>query len=422
VTIEIEPMHRFKYKNNRLYCENTAIEDIAERFGTPFYLYSHRTIVDHYEKIKRAFRGLKPLICFSMKANSNLAILKTLITRGAGLDIVSGGELYKTFKVGCRPERIVYASVGKKKSEIKEAISKGILSFNVESEAELNAINMIAGRLRKKQQVSLRLNPDVDAATHKYITTGKSENKFGLDLDTARSIFGKVNRFRHLKIDGVHIHIGSQITRSEPFIRAIRKTLKFVDSLDVPIRNFNIGGGLGIIYSDEKPQTALQFAKKVIPLFKGRSFRLILEPGRFIAGNSGILVTRVLYIKDGYRKKFAIVDAGMNDLIRPSLYGAYHEILPVHKCSKAAVSKYDIVGPICESGDFIAKDRKFCRLEAGNLLAVMGAGAYGFTMASNYNSRPRISEIMVLDKRTMVVKKAETYKDLIKGEVIPRGI
>ncbi|NQT23698.1 MAG: diaminopimelate decarboxylase [Candidatus Omnitrophica bacterium] len=415
-------MHRFKYRDNLLCCENAAIRDIAKRFGTPFYLYSHKTLTDHYDKIRIAFKSLNPLICFSVKANSNLAVLKTLVSRGSGLDIVSGGELYKALKVGCPSGRIVYASVGKKTSEIEEAIRRNIFSFNVESEPELATINQIAGRLRKRSRVSLRLNPDVDAMTHKYITTGKSENKFGLDLAKAAGIYRNTRRYPNLNIDGVHIHIGSQITESLPFVKAIKKTLRFIDSLKVPIKNFNIGGGMGIIYSDERPQTAQQFAKRIIPLLKGRPFRLILEPGRFIAGNSGILVTRVIYIKQAFQKKFAIVDAGMNDLIRPSLYSAYHEILPVRRQAKAPVNKYDIVGPICESGDFLAKDRRFNRLKTGDLLAVMGAGAYGFTMASNYNSRPRVSEIMVEGRRVCLVRRAETYKDLIKGEILPRGI
>lgn len=415
-------MHRFSYKNGRFYCENIAIERIADSIGTPFYLYSQKTLIDHYEKIRKAFQPIDPVICFSMKANSNLAVLKTLISRGAGLDIVSGGELYKALKVGCPKGKIVYASVGKRPDEIRDAIKSNILLFNVESEPELAMINTIARKLGKTVQVALRLNPDVAAKTHKYITTGKSENKFGLDFDTARSIFDRSSKYPNVEISGVHIHIGSQITDPAPFIKAIRKTLDFIDSLDVAIKYFNIGGGLGIIYSKEKPQTADSFAKKVMPYFKGRNFRVILEPGRFIVGNSGILVARTVYVKkNASGKNFAIMDAGMNDLIRPSLYSAYHEIVPVVK-KKARNLTYDVVGPICETGDFLAKDRLLPELKSGDLLAVMGAGAYGFTMSSNYNSRPRISEVMVANGKVHVVREKETYKDLVKKERIPKGI
>ncbi len=418
-------MHRFTYKNNQLYCENVPISDIARRFRTPFYLYSHRTLIDHYTKIKNAFRSVKPLICFSMKANSNLAVLKTLTSRGAGLDVVSGGELYKALKVGCPAERIVYASVGKRPEEIKEAIQRGILLFNVESLAELEMINDIAHSLKKRPSVAVRLNPDVGVKAHKYVTTGKKENKFGVDFDTAEYIFDASSGFSNIKISGLHVHIGSQITEPVPFIGAIKKVLDFIDSFKISIDWLNIGGGLGIVYSDEKPQTAAQFAKKVLPYLKGRPFKIILEPGRFIAGPSGILVTKVLYTKKNPSgKRFAIVDAGMNDLLRPSLYGAYHEILPASRKPKAESRKlrYDIVGPICETGDFLAQNRSFRELKAGDLLAVMGAGAYGFTMASNYNSRPRVAEIMVIKGKAYIVKKAESHKDLVRGEIIPKGI
>ena len=418
-------MHRFIYKKNELYCENVAISEIARRFRTPFYLYSHRTLIDHYTKIKNAFRSAKPLICFSVNANSNLAVLRTLVSRGAGLDIVSGGELYKALKVGCPPKRIVYASVGKTEGEIKEAIKRNILFFNVESTAELEMINNIAGSLKKRPSVAIRINPDISIKTHRYIMTGKSESKFGIDFSTAESIFKTPSRFRNLRIQGIHIHIGSQITEPAPFIGAIKRILNFIDAARISIEWLNIGGGLGIVYSDEKPQTAAQFAKKILPYFKGRRFKLILEPGRFIAGNSGILLTQVLYIKDNPSgKRFAIVDAGMNDLIRPALYGAYHEVLPVIRGTKdeGRRTRYDIVGPICESGDFLAQDRRLPGLKAGDLLAVMGAGAYGFTMASNYNSRPRIAEIMVIKGKAHIVKKAEIYSDLVRAEIIPKGL
>lgn len=418
-------MHRFNYRHNQLYCENIAVSDIAARFKTPFYLYSHRTLIDHYMKIKRAFHGVNTLICFSMKANSNLAVLKTLVAREAGLDIVSGGELYKALKVGCHPKKIVYASVGKKPDEVKEAISRGILLFNVESLAELEMIDNIAGSLKKRASVAIRINPDIDVETHKYVVTGKLENKFGVDFKTAEHIFRNPTQVPNVDILGIHIHIGSQITEPTPFMKATRKILRFIDTARISIEYLNIGGGLGIIYSRERPQTAAQFAKTILPYLRHRNFKLILEPGRFIAGNSGVLVTKVLYIKESSTgKRFAIVDAGMNDLLRPSLYGAYHEILPVTRWirDKGKRLKYDVVGPICESGDFFAQNRNLPRLNAGDLLAIMGTGAYGFTMASNYNSRPRISEIMVFNGNAKIVKRAETYKDLVRGEIVPRGI
>ena len=418
-------MHRFTYKKNRLYCENVPIAEIAKRHGTPFYLYSQRTLIDHYTKIRTAFGPVKPLICFSMKANSNLAVLKTLVARGSGLDIVSGGELFKALKIGCPPERIVYASVGKRPDEIKDAIKRGILLFNVESLPELEIINEIAGSLKKKASVAIRINPDVEARTHKYITTGKSENKFGVDFDTAEYIFETSRALANIKVSGIHLHIGSQITEPDPFVKAIEKAFEFITRLNISLEYFNIGGGLGIIYSKEHPQTAAQFAKRILPLFKGKGFKLILEPGRFIAGPSGVLVTKVIYIKvNASGKKFAICDAGMNDLIRPSLYSAYHEILPVIRKMRdeRRRTKYDIVGPICESGDFLAKERRLPELTSGDLLAVMGAGAYGFTMSSNYNSRPRVAEIMVIRGKAYIVKRRETYGDLIRGEIIPRGV
>lgn len=414
-------MHKFNYKGRNLYCEQVPVEKIAKKYGTPFYLYSRGTLVDHFLKIKDAFSELGPVICFSMKSNSNLAVLETLVSFGAGLDIVSGGELYRASKAGCDPKRIVYASVGKKPEEIMDAIWKGILLFNVESEPELARINKIAHSLKKKVACALRVNPDVEAHTHHYITTGKSENKFGLDFKTAAKIFKNYKKYPNVDICGVHIHIGSQITESSPFEEAIKKTLKFIDANKISLKFFNIGGGLGIIYSKETPQTAMAFAYKVVPLLKGRNFKLILEPGRFIAGNSGVLVTKALYIKQNPSgKMFAIVDAGMNDLIRPSLYSAYHEIVPVVKNGKTAKKlKYDIVGPICESGDFLAKDRTLPEVKQGDLLCVMGAGAYGFTMSSNYNSRPRVPEIMVSGKKVNLVRERETYSDLVKLEKIP---
>ena len=418
-------MHEFKYIRKSLYCEKIKIEDLAKKFGTPLYVYSYHTLIDHLRKLQDAFSQVRPLICYSVKANSNLAILKALVDKGAGLDIVSGGELSRAMSCACPAERIVYASVGKTDKEIEEAIRRGILFFNAESLAELENINRIAGRLRKITRVALRINPDVEAKTHKYITTGKITNKFGIDLKSARRIFLLKDNFANLRICGIHIHIGSQITESSPFVAAIKKVVSFIDSLKkegIRLEYFNIGGGLGIIYNHETPQTARIYADKVVPLLKRTGLKIILEPGRFIVGNAGILVTRVLYIKSTPKKRFVIVDAGMNDLIRPALYEAYHNILHLHKGPGAGAQgswKVDVVGPICESSDCFAKERKIPKVKDGDFLAIMSAGAYGFSMASNYNSRPRAEEVMVVKDRVFVIRKREDYQTLLRDEIIP---
>jgi len=414
-------MHEFKYKRDYLYCEDVKVLDLAKQFGTPLYIYSYKTLIDHYLKLKTAFQEINPLICYSVKANSNLAILKALVDKGAGLDIVSGGELFRAVKVGCPPKRIVYASVGKTDKEIEEATRRGILFFNIESVSELENINRIAEKIKKKANVAIRINPDVEPKTHKFITTGKITNKFGIDFKTAEKIFFMQDSFSHLDIKGLHIHIGSQITESGPFVNAIDKMVIFAQNLKqkgIDLEYLNIGGGLGIIYDKETPQTAQKFAKKILPLLKKTRLKIIIEPGRFIAGPAGILVTKILYVKRTPKKRFVIVDAGMNDLIRPALYGAYHKILSL-QITDYRLQKVDIVGPICESADFFAKDRKISKVKEGDFLAIMGAGAYGFSMASNYNSRPRCSEMMVIKDKFYIIREAESYKDLIKGEVIP---
>ena len=418
-------MHEFKYKNSKLYCESTCIEDIARRIPTPFYLYSYKTIIDHYRKIRKAFSSVRPLICYSMKANSNLAIARSLVKQGAGLDIVSGGELFKALKVGANPKKVVYASVGKTPQEIRRAIKLGILFFNVESIPELELINKIARGLEKRTGVCIRINPDVEPKTHKFITTGKLTNKFGIDFWTAKEIFLMRHTFDSVEIKGLHIHIGSQIITSKPFISAIRKILKFIDELEkegVRIEYLNIGGGLGIIYNNEKPQTAKEFARAILPLLKNRRLKIILEPGRFIVGNAGVLVTKVTYVKKTRMKNFVIVDAAMNDLIRPALYDAYHEISPINRTSSKIKPKYDIVGPVCESADFFAKDRKLNELNTGDLLAVMSVGAYGFVMSSNYNARCRPTEVLLKGNKYYVVRRRESYSDIIRGEYIPREL
>ena len=415
-------MHEFVHKNGVLYCEDISIVDITKEYPTPFYLYSYSTVMDHFNKIKEAFSEMDPLICFSMKSNSNLSICKALVNEGAGLDIVSGGELYKASKVGCPPERIVYASVGKTEGEIASAIRKGILFFNVESMSELIMIDTVARGLRKKARAAIRINPDVKPDTHDYITTGTKEKKFGIGIKETEDIFDNANKYSHVELKGIHVHIGSQITETEPFAEAVTKVLDFIDKSNIDIDWLNLGGGFGIVYGEEKPTTAKEFAEAIIPLIKDKPFKLILEPGRFIAGPSGILVTKVIYVKTSAEgKKFAIIDAGMNDLIRPSLYEAYHKILPVVQ-RKAETYKYDVVGPICESGDYLGLDRDFPELLAGEYLAVMNAGAYGFTMASNYNSRPRPAELMVINGAVKIVRAAEKYSDLIRGEKILKEI
>jgi diaminopimelate decarboxylase len=415
-------MHEFKYKHNVLYCENVKIPKIAENVGTPFYLYSHKTLVDHFHKLREAFKEIDPLICFSMKSNSNLAVCKTLLGEGAGLDIVSGGELYKAMKIKADPKKIVYAGVGKSEAEIEEAIERKILFFNIESVPEMILLNLIAARMNRKVDVAIRVNPDVKPKTHKHIATGEKQTKFGLDFETVEEIFDNSNRYSHLNIVGLHIHIGSQIMDSLPYVKALKKVKSFIEKARIDIKVLNIGGGLGIVYSKEDTQTADEFAKAVLPILKKIGAKVILEPGRFIAGNSGILVMSVVYVKETPSKRFVIVDAGINDLIRPTLYDAYHQVQPIMMNNNAKKYAVDIVGPICETGDFFAKNRKLPELESGDLLAIMSTGAYGFSMASNYNARPKPCEVMVTGNNFFVIKERENYKDLIRGESIPPAL
>ena len=424
-------MHDFHVRRGRLYCEQVPVDRIADTAGTPVYVYSRRTLVGHYTKLRQAFRQLSPLICFSVKANGNLAILKLLVSRGAGLDIVSGGELFKALKVGCPPRRIVYASVGKSRQEIRQALKAGIFCFNVESIPELETIQDEARKLRVKAPVALRVNPDVKADTHHYITTGTAQTKFGIRLETAEALLStEWRRFTALSLRGVHLHIGSQITKAAPFIQAIERVGRMIGRLrarGVGVEWLNLGGGLGIVYKDEQPQTADQFARAIVPHVRALGVKLILEPGRFIVGNAGILVTEVLYRKEIPGKKFLVVDAGMNDLIRPALYGAYHEVAPISNGTGnagrgAGRQVYDVVGPICESADVLARQRRLPRLNPGDRLAVFGAGAYGFVMASNYNGRPRPAEVMVRGARSFVIRKRETVKDLVRHDAVPAGV
>lgn len=417
--------HEIRYKGRKLFCEGVPFEKIVERVGTPVYVYSKKTILEHYRKLKKALRTLNPLICFSVKSNSNLAVLKTLAKIGSGFDVVSGGELYRALKVGADPKKIVFASVGKSDEEIRAAIQSEIFCLNVESLPELDRIEEIAGTMHRRIRVALRLNPQVETETHQYVQTAKTESKFGITFEEARKIFHHLEAFPHVLLRGVHIHIGSQILESRPFVAAVRKSVQLIESLrkdGIPIEWMNIGGGLGIVYSNERAQRAEEYARAILPLLKGRKLRVILEPGRFIMGNSGALLSRVIYVKRQSGKNFLIVDAGMNDLIRPSLYGAYHEILPLEASDGRPKELYDVVGPVCESGDFLAKGRRLPTFFEGEGLAILSAGAYGFVMASNYNSRPRPAEVLVSGNRFAVVRERETQKDLIRGEHIPKWV
>lgn len=423
-------MHDFKVRRGQLYCEQVPVDRLARAFGTPLYVYSYRTVVDHFEKLRRAFRRLSPMICFSVKANNNLAILRLLVERGAGLDIVSGGELVKALRAGCPPSRIVFASVGKRSDEIRDALRAGIFCFNVESIPEMEAINAQALRAKRIAPVALRINPDVKAVTHHYITTGTAESKFGIDLESAERLVRERRRaLSATRLLGFHLHIGSQITEATPFLLAIQRVGALIRRLrrqGIEMTWLNLGGGLGIVYKDERPQTAQAFAQKIIPLLESLDVKLILEPGRFIVGNAGILVAEVLYRKESRGKRFLVVDAGMNDLIRPALYGAYHEVVPVQNHTPHPAPRtphlYDVVGPVCESADVLARDRRLPWLEPGQRIAVLGAGAYGFAMASNYNGRLRPAEVLVRGNRYWLVRRRETPRDLIRHDVIPKGL
>lgn len=415
-------MHHFHYRHHDLFCEDVAIEHIAKTYGTPCYVYSYETLVRHYRAVDSAFSEVPHIIAFAMKANSNLAVLRLMASLGSGTDIVSGGELFRSLKAGVPPEKIVFAGVGKSPEEIRYALESNILMFNVESSAELHAINEMASRLDVRARVALRINPNIDPQTHPYISTGLKKSKFGIGADQALEEFRLASSLSHIDVVGVHSHIGSQLTQITPFVDALKKILSLIQSLreqQFNIRYLNIGGGLGITYSDETPPHPEELAKAISPLLRNLGCHLIMEPGRVIVGNAGILVTRVLYTKETEIKRFVIVDAAMNDLIRPSLYEAYHEIRQVRQKPDAPQHNVDVVGPICESGDFMAKDRPMPESKPGDLLAVMSAGAYAFTMASNYNSRPRVPEILVKGDKTFLIRERETFEDLIHREHIP---
>lgn len=414
-------MHHFLHRNNELYCEDVPIRMIAEKVGTPFYLYSHATLKRHFLVFNEAFEGLERLVCFSAKANTNLAVLKLFESLGSGLDVVSGGELYRGLKAGFSPDKIVYSGVGKRIHEIDYALEADILMFNVESLEELELIDERAGLLQRKAPVAIRVNPDVDPKTHPYISTGLKKNKFGIDMETAIEGYKVASKLKNINIMGIDCHIGSQITESKPFIEALESLKKLINELGqmgIEIRYMDMGGGLGITYNDESPPHPREYARAIVESLKGSNLQLILEPGRVIVGNAGILVSRVLFRKSGKVKEFVIVDAGMNDLMRPTLYGAFHAIEPVISTENQPITA-DVVGPICETGDFLAVDRKMPDVKKGDLIAVMSAGAYGFTMSSNYCSRPRAAEVMVRGDRFHVIRAREIYEDLVDGESVP---
>ncbi|WP_287155283.1 diaminopimelate decarboxylase [Candidatus Solincola tengchongensis] len=416
-------MHAFQYRDGVLHAEEVPLTRIAEEVGTPVYVYSRRTLRDHYRRLDQAFAEVPHLICYSVKANSNLGVLSVLAREGAGADIVSGGELYRALKAGIPPERVVFAGVGKTAEEMAYALRSGILMFNVESEGELLLLDRVAGELGKRADIALRINPDVDPGTHPYIATGLKEAKFGITMEEAPAVLERAAALEHVRLVGVHQHIGSQITDVEPFRESLERTGELVRSLrrkGLEIRYINIGGGFGIPYDEEEVPYPVDYARVLAPVLKEHGCTAILETGRMIVGNAGVLVTRVLYRKRSGKKRFLVVDAAMNDLIRPSLYGSFHRILPVVE-SLREEETVDVVGPVCETGDYLARDRSLPRAEPGELLAVMSAGAYGFVMSSNYNSRRRAAEVMVDGRDFLVVRERETMDDLVRGERVVPG-
>lgn len=422
-------MNHFEYRNGEMFAEGVSLKRIAREVGTPAYVYSLATLKRHFKVFDEAFTKVRHIVCFSVKANSNLALLRSFAKQGSGFDIVSGGELFRALKVGADPKKIVFSGVGKKKEEIEYALNTGILMFNVESEQELLALNDIASGIGKRAPISLRVNPDVDPQTHPYISTGMKKAKFGVDIKKSLETYRTAISLKNVEVVGVDCHIGSQLTSITPFVDALAKVREYLDRVlagemkreGAQIRYLDLGGGLGIHYHDETPPLPDEYAKAIIQGLEGLDVTLILEPGRVIVGNAGILLTEVQYIKETDTKKFVIVDGGMNDLIRPALYGSYQAIQPVVD-NQAQKIVADVVGPICESGDFFAKDREIPRPQRGDLLAVMSAGAYGFTMASNYNSHPKPPEVLVDGEKYHVVRERESFDDLIRGETIPSSL
>jgi diaminopimelate decarboxylase len=429
-------MHGFAYKNGSLFCENVDLQELADTHGTPLYVYSANTILDHYRRLDAALAGIDHEVAYAVKANSNLSVLRLLAKEGAGFDIVSGGELYRVIKAGGDPAHCTFAGVGKTRAEIEYALQQGIYSFNVESEEELRYLDKVAGELGVIAPAAVRVNPNVDAKTHKYISTGKSENKFGVDFGFIEELYERASKeLKNIKLRGLQMHIGSQLTSVDPFVEAVKKVAPLVTKLKETygIEFWSIGGGIGIVYreslesgaqdwwdhkaDDERPLTIEQYGASIVPLIKDLGLKILLEPGRYIVGNAGVLLTKCLYEKKGTAKTFKIVDAGMNDLIRPALYEGHHEIVPLKEPNEERL-KVDVVGPICESGDFFCQDRELPDFQPGETVALMSAGAYGFVMASNYNTRPLPAEILVDGDSAKVIRKRQTLDDVLAGEVV----
>jgi diaminopimelate decarboxylase len=429
-------MHDFRYVGSKLYCERVSVEALARRFGTPLYVYSQHTLTDHFQKLDRALAPLDHLICYAMKANSNGAVMRTLANLGSGFDVVSEGELRRVIAAGGDPGQCVFAGVGKTEQEIDFALRKGIYSFNVESEAELVRINKVAARLKKIAPVAVRVNPNVDAGTHAKITTGTYANKFGIAFEQVEGVYARASRLKNLRLRGLQMHIGSQLTQVKPFELAVKKVVPLVAKLSKQYRLdfFSIGGGLGIVYDRALESGSSQwwhstrakdiltpgrYAKTLVPLLQPLALRILIEPGRFIVGNAGILVTRVEYVKRTGKKNFVIVDAAMNDLIRPAFYDSYHQIVPLARNGSHALVSADVVGPICESGDYFAKDRPLPKVSEGDHLALLSAGAYGFVMASNYNSRGMAAEVLVNGNKAALVRERQPVQQIWESESIP---
>jgi diaminopimelate decarboxylase len=418
-------MNAFSYQDRQLYAENVRLADIAEQVGTPCYVYSRAFIEDRFRAFDAALAGHDHLVCYAVKANSNLAVLNLLARLGSGFDIVSGGELERVLAAGGEAAKIVFSGVGKTRAEMRRALSAGIHCFNVESEAELEILNDVAGKLGQQAPVALRVNPDVDPATHPYIATGLKHNKFGIDIARAPAAYQRAQSLPNLRITGIACHIGSQLTDMAPLMEALDRVLALAGVLmdkGVALQHLDLGGGLGIRYNEERPPEPGEYVRAILGRLQSRDprcqrLRLLFEPGRAIVGNAGLLLTRVLFLKPGAERNFAVVDAAMNDLMRPSLYDAWHDIAPVAVDAPRTLRTYDVVGPVCESGDFLGRERQL-GIEAGDLLAVVSAGAYGFTMSSNYNTRPRVPEVMVDGNRFHVVRRRETVAELLAPESV----
>ena len=415
---------RFTHKNDEMYCEDVPVRDIVDAVGTPVYVYSLARLRDAFRAFDDAFADTRRLVCFSVKANSNLAVLRSFVNEGSGFDIVSGGELFRVLEAGADPGKVVFSGVGKTREEMEYALRSGVLMFNVESEQEMEVLDRVAGGMGVAAPVSFRINPDVDPKTHPYIATGMKQSKFGIGVGPAAEAYRRAVSLPHVKVVGVDCHIGSQLTSTRPFSDAAARVRAFIDALPqggADIRYVDLGGGLGIRYDHEEPPEPGEYARALVDAVRGLDVTLVLEPGRSLVGNAGVLVTRVLYLKRTEAKNFVVVDGAMNDLVRPALYGAFQSIRPVFR-REAEPMTADVVGPICESGDFLARDRSIPTPAQGDLLAVMSAGAYGFTMASNYNTRPRAPEVLVDGGEFAVVRERETLESLVAGEKIPAAL